>query len=70
MIKTPDYIPINDINAGDNRNTNYYNPARRKMVDNRASTFNMNKNHAALIGEFGGCPWRVPNFHYSQGIFG
>ncbi|KAJ8710446.1 hypothetical protein PYW07_009812 [Mythimna separata] len=67
--KAPDFIPINDVN-GESRNNNYFNPARRKMNDNRASTFNLNKNHDALIGEYGGCPWRIPNFNYKPGILG
>ncbi|KAG8273632.1 Non-canonical poly(A) RNA polymerase papd5 [Homalodisca vitripennis] len=38
---------------------------------NRASTYAMNKNHAALIGIHGGCPWRSPNRVYdSRGIVG
>lgn len=49
--------------------SNYYNPSRRKS-DNRASTYGMNYNHDALIGEYGGCPWRIPNKHYSTGIIG
>ncbi|XP_043286884.1 terminal nucleotidyltransferase 4B-like [Venturia canescens] len=48
---------------------NYYNPSRRKS-DNRASTYGMNYNHDALIGEYGGCPWRIPNKRYSTGIIG
>ncbi|XP_073962368.1 non-canonical poly(A) RNA polymerase protein Trf4-1-like [Choristoneura fumiferana] len=67
--KAPDFIPINDVN-GESRNNNYFNPARRKVNDNRASTFNLNKNHDALIGEYGGCPWRIPNFKYKPGILG
>ncbi|CAD0205229.1 unnamed protein product [Chrysodeixis includens] len=67
--KAPDFIPINDVN-GESRNNNYFNPARRKMNDNRASTFNLNKNHDALIGEYGGCPWRIPNYNYKPGILG
>ncbi|XP_045540484.1 non-canonical poly(A) RNA polymerase protein Trf4-1 [Papilio machaon] len=67
--KAPDFIPINDVN-GENRNNNYFNPARRKANDNRASTFNLNKNHDALIGEYGGCPWRLPNYNYKPGILG
>ncbi|CAK1590806.1 unnamed protein product [Parnassius mnemosyne] len=67
--KAQDFIPINDIN-GENRNNNYFNPARRKVNDNRASTFNLNKNHDALIGEYGGCPWRLPNYNYKPGILG
>ncbi|KAJ0171241.1 hypothetical protein K1T71_012791 [Dendrolimus kikuchii] len=67
--KAQDFIPINDVN-GESRNNNYFNPARRKMNDNRASTFNLNKNHDALIGEYGGCPWRVPSYNYKPGILG
>ncbi|XP_020281563.1 non-canonical poly(A) RNA polymerase PAPD5-like [Pseudomyrmex gracilis] len=48
---------------------NYYNPSRRKS-DNRASTYGMNYNYDALVGEYGGCPWRVPNKHYSKGVIG
>jgi non-canonical poly(A) RNA polymerase PAPD5/7 len=47
----------------------YYNPSRRKS-DNRASTYGMNYNYDALVGEYGGCPWRVPNKHYSKGVIG
>ncbi|XP_046740041.1 non-canonical poly(A) RNA polymerase protein Trf4-1-like isoform X2 [Diprion similis] len=47
----------------------YYNPSRRKG-DNRASTYGMNYNSDALIGEYGGCPWRQPNKHYSKGVLG
>lgn len=67
--KAQDFLPINDVN-GENRNNNYFNPARRKVNDNRASTFNLNKNHDALIGEFGGCPWRLANYAYKPGILG
>lgn len=48
----------------------YFNPARRKLHDNRASTFNLDKNRDALIGEYGGCPWRVPGYHYRPGVLG
>jgi non-canonical poly(A) RNA polymerase PAPD5/7 len=50
-----------------------FNPTRRKTgstIDNKASTFNMNKYQTKLIGKHGGCPWRPPNFHYSRGIMG
>lgn len=47
----------------------YYNPSRRKS-DNRASTYGMNYNYDTLVGEYGGCPWRVPNKHYSKGVIG
>lgn len=48
---------------------NYYNPSRRKG-ENRASTYDMNYNYNALVGAYGGCPWRVPNKHYSKGVIG
>ncbi|KAM3955816.1 LOW QUALITY PROTEIN: terminal nucleotidyltransferase 4A [Aphomia sociella] len=67
--KAQDFIPISEVN-GESRNNNYFNPTRRKMNDNRASTFNLNKNRDALIGEFGGCPWRIPNYSYKPGILG
>ncbi|XP_028173180.1 terminal nucleotidyltransferase 4A-like [Ostrinia furnacalis] len=67
--KAQDFIPIHDVN-GESRNNNYFHPARRKINDNRASTFNLNKNHDALIGEYGGCPWRIPNYPYKPGILG
>ncbi|XP_032677283.1 non-canonical poly(A) RNA polymerase protein Trf4-1-like [Odontomachus brunneus] len=47
----------------------YYNPSRRKS-DNRASTYGMNYNYDALVGEYGGCPWRMSNKHYSKGVIG
>ena len=49
--------------------SNYYNPSRRKS-DNRASIYSMNYNYDVLIGEYGGCPWRIPNKHYSKGVIG
>lgn len=48
---------------------NYYNPSRRKS-DNRASTYDMNYNYHTLVGGYGGCPWRIPNKHYSKGVIG
>ena len=48
---------------------NYYNPSRRKN-DNRASTYGMNYNYDALVGAYGGCPWRLPSKHYSKGVIG
>lgn len=50
-----------------------FNPTRRKTgstVDNKASTFNLNKFGNKLVGKYGGCPWRTSNFHYSRGIVG
>lgn len=46
----------------------YYN--RRRKIENRASTRGMNLNHEAIVGEFGGCPWRQKNFNYQKGVFG
>jgi non-canonical poly(A) RNA polymerase PAPD5/7 len=57
------------VNVQHNTNNSYYNPSRRKN-DNRASTYGMNYNYEALVGVFGGCPWRIPNKHYSKGVLG
>uniref|UniRef100_A0A182FQD5 Uncharacterized protein n=2 Tax=Anopheles albimanus TaxID=7167 RepID=A0A182FQD5_ANOAL len=55
-------------------NEKNYNPVRKKlgsmMSENKASTFNMNKQQQRLIGVHGGCPWRPPNFKYGRGIIG
>lgn len=70
-----DFISLDSVNSrtGDRMQLNtcnsYYNPSRRKG-DNRASTYGMNYNYDALVGEYGGCPWRVPNKHYSKGVIG
>lgn len=70
-----DFMSLDSLNSrtGDrmqhNTYSNYYNPSRRKG-DNRASTYGMNYNYDALVGEYGGCPWRVPNKHYSKGVIG
>lgn len=70
-----DFMSLDSLNSrtGDrmqhNTCSNYYNPSRRKG-DNRASTYGMNYNYDALVGEYGGCPWRVPNKHYSKGVIG
>lgn len=56
-----------------NSNEKNYNPTRKKAgstVDNKASTYNMNKQHMRLIGVHGGCPWRPPNCKYGRGIIG
>lgn len=50
-----------------------FNPARRKAgstLDNKASTYNMNKYQSRLVGKNGGCPWRPHNFQYGRGIIG
>lgn len=51
----------------------YYNPSRRKIgriVDNKASTYNLNKHMDKLISKYKGCPWRVPDCNYGRGILG
>ncbi|GAB0090026.1 Non-canonical poly(A) RNA polymerase protein Trf4-1 [Sergentomyia squamirostris] len=68
----------NNGNGGGNGNggtleRNYYNPSRRKAgstVDNKASTYNMNKFHERLVGKHGGCPWRPHTFNYGRGVIG
>ncbi|KAG8231510.1 hypothetical protein J437_LFUL011548, partial [Ladona fulva] len=76
--KAPEYIPIGINNREESRraysnrpqnSNNYYNRTRRKR-ENRASTYGMNQNHAVLIGEYGGCPWRKPTKTYSKGVVG
>jgi non-canonical poly(A) RNA polymerase PAPD5/7 len=49
-----------------------FNPTRRKgsTNDNKASTYNMNKYQAKLVGKHGGYPWRPLNFQYGRGIMG
>ncbi|XP_031785013.1 non-canonical poly(A) RNA polymerase protein Trf4-1 isoform X1 [Nasonia vitripennis] len=59
----------NNTRVNSNTNNSYYNPSRRKN-DNRASTYGMNYNYEALVGVFGGCPWRIPGKHYSRGVLG
>lgn len=52
---------------------NYYNPSRRKAgsaVDNKASTYNMNKYRQKYIGKYGGTPWRPPMYQYGRGVLG
>uniref|UniRef100_A0A1L8DWN9 polynucleotide adenylyltransferase n=1 Tax=Nyssomyia neivai TaxID=330878 RepID=A0A1L8DWN9_9DIPT len=52
---------------------NYYNPSRRKAgstLDNKASTYNMNKFQERLVGKHGGCPWRPHKFTYGRGVMG
>lgn len=56
-----------------NNNEKNYNPTRKKAgstVDNKASTYNMNKQPMRLIGVHGGCPWRPTNYKYGRGILG
>lgn len=48
-----------------------FNMNRKKQgSENRASTYNMNKNFQRLCGKFGGCPWRPKTFNYGRGIIG
>lgn len=48
-----------------------FNMNRKKQgSENRASTYNMNKNFQRLCGKYGGCPWRLKNYNYSRGIIG
>ncbi|XP_030378525.1 non-canonical poly(A) RNA polymerase protein Trf4-1 isoform X2 [Scaptodrosophila lebanonensis] len=50
--------------------TNYYHPSRRKrVVDNKASTYNPNK-HMDMISKHKGCTWRKLDFDYADGILG
>ncbi|XP_036224501.2 non-canonical poly(A) RNA polymerase protein Trf4-1 [Bactrocera oleae] len=76
---TPATTPV--IGGGDNNSTkmpshdrpSYYNPSRRKIgriVDNKASTFNVNKYMGKLVIKYKGCPWRVPGFEYGRGVIG
>lgn len=63
---------IIDVNNSINPNDkNYYNPTKRKgsTIDNKASTYNMNKYEQRLVGKHGGCPWRISN-HYGRGVIG
>ncbi|XP_039959379.1 non-canonical poly(A) RNA polymerase protein Trf4-1 [Bactrocera tryoni] len=76
---TPATTPV--VGGGDNNSTkmpshdrpSYYNPSRRKIgriVDNKASTFNVNKYMGKLVIKYKGCPWRVPGFEYGRGVIG
>lgn len=74
--KSHDYIPVDSTTNSDDQHNrvaaicnNYFNRKRRKR-ENRASTFGMNHNQAALIGEHGGCPWKNPNKTYGRGVIG
>uniref|UniRef100_U5ETV5 polynucleotide adenylyltransferase n=1 Tax=Corethrella appendiculata TaxID=1370023 RepID=U5ETV5_9DIPT len=69
-IQNPTPIPNENNKITNEKN---YNPTRRKLgstVDNKASTYNMNKLHTKLVGMYGGCPWRPPNYRYYRGILG
>ncbi|PNF28797.1 hypothetical protein B7P43_G05693 [Cryptotermes secundus] len=74
--KSHDYIPVDGTTNSDDQHNrvtvncnNYFNCKRRKR-ENRASTFAMNHNQSALIGEHGGCPWKNPNRTYGRGVIG
>lgn len=47
-----------------------YYPNRRRKIENRASTRGMNLNHAQIIGEFGGTPWRRNPHNYQRSVLG
>ncbi|XP_026278438.1 terminal nucleotidyltransferase 4B isoform X2 [Frankliniella occidentalis] len=66
--KAPEFIPI-DSNCHDDRSNPIHHPPRKK-TDNRASTFNLNSDHANLIGKHGGCPWRELRSKYDRGVIG
>lgn len=38
-------------------------------MDNKSSTLNLNK-HAEMIAKYKGCPWRVRDYQYGDGIIG
>ncbi|XP_036318555.1 non-canonical poly(A) RNA polymerase protein Trf4-1 isoform X2 [Rhagoletis pomonella] len=64
---------INSTKMPSHDRPSYYNPSRRKIgriVDNKASTFNLNKYMGKLVVKYKGCPWRVPSFEYGRGIIG
>lgn len=75
-VKPNDSTTTNNNITNNNNNNSFpnektFNPTRRKATnDNKASTYNMNKYSMRLVGKFGGCPWRPPNFQYSRGIIG
>ncbi|XP_034257119.1 terminal nucleotidyltransferase 4B-like isoform X2 [Thrips palmi] len=66
--KAQEFIPI-DSSCPDDRTTPSHHPPRKKL-DNRASTFNLNLDHANLIGKHGGCPWRELRSKYDRGVVG
>lgn len=61
-------------NINNNSAISYYNPSRRKIgriVDNKASTYNLNKHMNKLISKYRGCPWRMgEGFSYGRGVIG
>ena len=64
--KAPDFIRID---SPDDRTNPTHHPPRKK-IDNRASTYNLNHDHANLIGKYGGCPWRELRPKYDRGVIG
>ncbi|KAJ9587332.1 hypothetical protein L9F63_019159 [Diploptera punctata] len=75
--KSHEYIPPDSTTNSDdpqhNRvgtNCNNFFHRKRRKRENRASTYAMNHNQAALIGDNGGCPWKNSNKTYSRGIIG
>ncbi|KAJ1519609.1 hypothetical protein ONE63_004883 [Megalurothrips usitatus] len=66
--KAPEFISL-DTSCGEDRSPVSHHPPRKKL-DNRASTFNLNLEHAHLIGKHGGCPWRQLRTKYDRGVIG
>lgn len=66
--KAAEFIPIDSSSPDDRSNLSHHPP--RKKTDNRASTFNLNLDHANLIGKYGGCPWRELRSKYDKGVVG
>lgn len=60
----------NDKGSGVNLDKTFNLQRKKQGSENRASTYNMNKNANRLCGKFGGCPWRPNSFNYGRGIIG
>ena len=74
--KSHEYIPPDSTTNSEDHSSrvgtncnNFFHRKRRKR-ENRASTYALNHNHAALLGDNGGCPWKNPNKSYSVGVIG
>ncbi|KAF2361044.1 PAP/25A-associated [Trinorchestia longiramus] len=59
-------------NSSSNNTASPFNITSRfkRKRDNRASTFDLQRNARPLIGQFGGCPWINPNKKYDLGVVG
>lgn len=55
---------------GVNSDKSMYYANRRRKIENRASTKGMNFYQDAIVGEYGGCPWRQKGFNYQRGVIG